>query len=540
MIRTTVTKMFEKEESLRGYLKAAADDASQIEGEIQEEWNLIARDIYAFYPLIIKYGDLQLALWIRNNVEEAEHVYNAAGEIFNMMKQSAYFKREELNFISTNELDPMSLIMPGNPRTRQPVAAESSESAASAKKKKGKKTAGSKADASSLLVVALKRLLPVGLNLFAGKEQELVQHCKDKFLSEVEEEEILEFCKNQITLPNKYDPSDALCWQHHLYSTLGSKQVVLAEDMKPEELELLVTRIVSMGKVLFGLHIIDHPSIAGGKGSEPKVVSIQRKRAVIACFRQTSLHSLPKHAAINLFLRTYTDLWLNDENAGQEVIIDHLTMTFEEAEMKKSESEEEAAPADQLSQLIHMFSQAAGSLVGELEEDALYMAYSDIMAKSCGGGDEGGEEEEEGEGPSLQEIEIENMRLAFNQGRLAERGVAEMVLNNITACKGIASDMVEKTLGLGIAILEGGNLDVQTQMLEILNDKKESGFFTSVSGLLAAASVLNLDAFERNTKAEGLGVGPDGPAGEKNMHDAEFTTSLLRFLQLTSECHNDD
>ena len=100
--------------------------------------------------------------------------------------------------------------------------------------------------------------------------------------------------------------------------------------------------------------------------------------------------------------------------------------------------------------------------------------------------------------------------------------------------------MVEKTLGLGIAILEGGNLDVQTQMLEILNDKKESGFFTSVSGLLAAASVLNLDAFERNTKAEGLGVGPDGPAGEKNMHDAEFSTSLLRFLQLTSEGHNND
>ncbi len=287
---------------------------------------------------------------------------------------------------------------------------------------------------------------------------------------------------------------------------------------------------------------IDHPSVAGGKGAQPKVVSIQRKRAVIACFRQTSLHSLPKHAAINLFLRTYTDLWLNDENSGQEVIIDHLTMTFEEAEMKKSEPEEESAPADQLTQLVHMFSQSAiMERSGDLPEDPLYMAYCDIMARSCGGGEEeGGEEEEEGEGPSLQEQEIEKMRLEFNQGRLAERGVAEMVLNNITAGKGNASDMIEKTLGLGIAILEGGNLDVQTQMLEILKEKKESGFFISVSGLLASASVLNLDAFERNTKAEGLGVGPDGPAGEKNMHDAEFTTTLLRFLQLTSEGHNND
>lgn len=150
----------------------------------------------------------------------------------------------------------MSLIMPGNPRTRQPVVQEAE--ASSAKKKKGKKAAAIKSDATSLLVVALKRLLPVGLNLFAGKEQELVQHCKDKFLSQTEEEEITEFCKNQLTLPNKYDPSDALCWQHHLYSTLGSKQCVSADQMKSEELELLVNRIVAMGKVLYGLHVVSN------------------------------------------------------------------------------------------------------------------------------------------------------------------------------------------------------------------------------------------------------------------------------------------
>ena len=149
----------------------------------------------------------------------------------------------------------MSLIMPGNPRTRQPVVQEADKSSSS-KKKKGKKAAATKTDATSLLVVALKRLLPVGLNLFAGKEQELVQHCKDKFLSQNEEEDITEFCKNQLTLPNKFDPSDALLWQHHLYSTLGNKQCVSADKMKTEELELLVNRIVAMGKVLYGLHVV--------------------------------------------------------------------------------------------------------------------------------------------------------------------------------------------------------------------------------------------------------------------------------------------
>ncbi len=80
--------MFHKEESCRAYLKAAADDASQVETEIQEEWGLIARDIYAFYPLLIKYVDLQRTHWIRHNVAEAEFLYNHVGEIFNILTTS--------------------------------------------------------------------------------------------------------------------------------------------------------------------------------------------------------------------------------------------------------------------------------------------------------------------------------------------------------------------------------------------------------------------------------------------------------------------
>ena len=91
-LRKKVEAMYAKEESLKGYLKAAADDASQIEGEIQEEWNLIARDIYAFYPLLIKYVDLQRSQWIRQNTAEAEDLYNHVGEIFNIMSVSAVSK----------------------------------------------------------------------------------------------------------------------------------------------------------------------------------------------------------------------------------------------------------------------------------------------------------------------------------------------------------------------------------------------------------------------------------------------------------------
>lgn len=56
---------------------------------------------------------------------------------------------------------------------------------------------------------------------------------------------------------------------------------------------------------------------------------------------------------------------------------------------------------------------------------------------------------------------MEKQKLLFHQARLANRGVAEMVLLHISACKGIPSEMVMKTLQLGIAILRGGNLDIQ-------------------------------------------------------------------------------
>lgn len=121
---------------------------------------------------------------------------------------------------------------------------------------------------------------------------------------------------------------------------------------------------------------------------------------------------------------------------------------------------------------------------------------------------------------------MEKQKLLFHQKRLSDRGVAEMVLLHISASKGAPSDMVMKTLELGIAILRGGNIDIQLVgsieifywnslfqfkfissaqgMLNHLKEKKDVGFFTSIAGLMNSCSVLDLDAFERNTKAEGI------------------------------------
>lgn len=109
------------------------------------------------------------------------------------------------------------------------------------------------------MVACLKRLLPVGLNLFAGREQELVQHCKDRFLKKIPEYEITDFAKTQLTLPDKIDPADEMSWQHYLYSQLGSKKsavVGVVDSNGKNLLDETVERIVAMSKVLYGLHMV--------------------------------------------------------------------------------------------------------------------------------------------------------------------------------------------------------------------------------------------------------------------------------------------
>ncbi|KAI4471407.1 ran binding protein 9-related [Holotrichia oblita] len=547
-VKRRTENMFHKEESLRGFIKSSTDDTSQIETQIQEDWHLLVRDIYSFYPLLIKYVDLQRNHWLRHNIAEAEDLYNNVADIFNIWSKSQYFLREEQNFISANEIDNMVLIMPtATRRTVVPEGTQPTGSGGKPKKKKkhrDKKRDKDKEIQASLMVACLKRLLPVGLNLFAGREQELVQHCKDRFLKKMPEYEIIDFAKIQLTLPDKIDPADEMSWQHYLYSQLGSKKTTTVNTTDPNaknQLEETVERIVAMSKVLYGLHMAAKPK--SNRDGWKRILGAARKRAALACLRCQPLYKLSRHRAINIFIRSYYDLWLQDENVGQEILIEDLTQSFEDSEKKKVDVVVEEGKTDPLTQLVTTFCRGAMTeRSGALQEDPLYMSYAEIIARSCGEEEEEGDEEEGGEGEeggaSIHEQEMEKQKLLFSQARLASRGVAEMVLLHISACKGVPSEMVMKTLQLGISILRGGNSDIQMGMLNHLKEKKDVGFFTSIAGLMNSCSVLDLDAFERNTKAEGLGVGSEGAAGEKNMHDAEFTCALFRFIQLTCEGHN--
>ena len=688
--------IYHREEVMRGYLKSAAEDTTAIEEKIQEEFHVLVRDIYAFYPLLIKYVDYKKSVWLKqrttmrqkasanrkpgdNNtdttdlfhqMEEEQNqpeqlLFHQVATVFDIWSNSQYFRREEQNFISQHEIDNMALIMQASNRPGRTFFQKSDPTQSStAGRKKNKRRQGEKRDrdreiASSLLVVALKRLLPIGMNLFEGRERELVQHVKERFLKKETQGRIEEIVRLQLTQPYQVDPSDEFCWQHYLYSKLGAQPASPASSSKEPQLDLadhesqennqitafrsrtalesmnvdsynphqhfvvdsrIVSRIVDMARVFYGLHIIDHPNLQQQTGRR-SCVSTQRRRVVIACFRMTSLHSLPRHRAINIFLRSYCNTWLLDENFGQEKLIEDLTQTFEQAEMKAHADESVIPKSDPLSQLIMTLSRQATTEHGSTSAgmmvmldgldsngvDRLYLQFADIFRMSCGGDEDDDDEDQEdtdgshgtlydasiderghggldgGSGDdsgygddesnsksdqsaassSIHEQEVEKQKLLFQQSRLSDRGVAEMILLYISAFSryqlssgsgGSAAGSsgagggghnlsqhtptILSTLKLGISILRGGNVEVQRRMLKHLKDKKDVGFFTSIQSLMNSCSVLDLDAFERNQKAEALGVRSEGPASEKNMYDAEFTCKLFRFFQLLCEGHN--
>ncbi|XP_052827801.1 ryanodine receptor isoform X7 [Octopus bimaculoides] len=518
--------------------RRVSSDNSDLEGELQQYYGVLVRDLYAFYPLLIKYVDLHRSSWLKNPIVAAEELFNCVAYIFTLWSKSLLFKREEQNFVSQNEIDNMALIMPSQAKGLSVVKVEDDQTRQTSGRKKDKKRLEAH---NSLNVACLKRLFPIGLSFFSGREQELLQYTKEKLIRKEPEGDIETFLKALLeTVEGEVEPEQ---WQKLLFRKIGDSKLSSNIELNSEK---SIERIVSMARVMFGLHMVEHPSL-GLKGAWRKVISSQRKRAVMACFRMVPLYGLPRHRAMNLFLKAYRLTWLATEEVSKNVLIEDLTIAKEEEEeVEKKEVEEDKKP-DPLNQLIIALCRGATKEQSDgLEADELYIAYADIMSKSCHGEDEDDDDDGGDDATTslqikldrLKEQEMEKQQLLSEQSRLSERGAAEMILLYISATKGVYSPIVDHTIELGISLLRGGNIDVQKRMLKHLKDKKDVGFFTSVAGLMQQCSVLDLDAFERCNKAEGLGMSTDTGPGEKNLHDAEFTCKLFRFLQLLCEGHN--
>uniref|UniRef100_A0AAX7UUJ1 Ryanodine receptor 2 n=1 Tax=Astatotilapia calliptera TaxID=8154 RepID=A0AAX7UUJ1_ASTCA len=491
-------------------------EMSETELLIMDQFTILVRDLYAFYPLLIRFVDYNRARWLKESNPEAEELFRMVAEVFIFWAKSHNFKREEQNFVVQNEINNMSFLITD-------TKCKMSKGIVSDQERKKMKRKGDRYSMqTSLIVATLKRLLPVGLNICAPGEQELIALAKNRFTQKDTEDEVREVIRNNLHLQGKVRKESAIRWQMALYRDLPNHY---EDTTDPEK---TVERILDIGHVLFHLEQVEHPQ-RSKKAVWHKLLSKQRKRAVVACFRMAPLYNLPRHRAVNLFLQGYEKSWIEtEEHYFEDKLIEDLAKPGEQ-EPSEEEEGQKHKHIDPLHQLIQLFSRTALTekwcvILHTTFFSSFIFRWSAMICITF----------------LTKEKEMEKQKLLYQQARLHDRGAAEMVLQTISASKGEMGPMVASTLKLGIAILNGGNSTVQQKMLDYLKDKKDVGFFQSLAGLMQSCSVLDLNAFERQNKAEGLGMVTEEGSGEKVMQDDEFTCDLFRFLQLLCEGHNSD
>ncbi|KAM8858469.1 ryanodine receptor 2 isoform 4-T8 [Spinachia spinachia] len=503
-------------------MKSEGCDTSEAELQIQEKFTVLVQDLYAFYPLLIPFVDSNRASWLKDGNPDAEQLFGMVAQVFTFWAKSHNFKWEEQNFVVQNEINNLAFLVNGDRRSKFDH-----------EQRRTKRKGDRYSTHTSLVVACVKRLLPVGLSVCFPSEHSLITLAKDGFAQKNSRDEVREHVFDRlITLQNQ--GSDGLR-QDIVHAERLSQLTAVPDSQKT------VNSILETAQVLHYLDQVEHPQ-RSQKPAWHKVLSKQRKRAVVACLRMAPLYNLPRHTAVNLFLQGYNKSWISaeehnfEEKLAEDLATGGVTELCGGDRGDKEKVGERAKPIDPLLQLITHFSRSAQVERSKLENDSLYKSYAAIMAKSCHRDDN---DDKEHEVESFEEKEMEKQKLLYQQARLHHRGASEMVLQTISASKGAIDSMIAPTLKLGIAVLNGGNVAVQQRMLDYLREKQDVGFFQSMAGLMRSCSVLDLNAFERQNKAEGLGMAMD-ESSEKVMPDKDITCDLFRYLQLLCEGHNSD
>uniref|UniRef100_A0A3Q3WQW7 Uncharacterized protein n=2 Tax=Mola mola TaxID=94237 RepID=A0A3Q3WQW7_MOLML len=491
-LRKKTVKVVAEEELLKADSKGDNQEAELL---ILDEFAVLCRDLYAFYPMLIRYVDKNRSRWLKEPDADSTELFRMVAEIFILWCKSHNFKREEQNFVVHNEINNLGFLT-GEAKTK--LSKVNVLSGGDQERKHKRRRGDYYSIPTSLIVAALKKMLPIGLNMCTPGDQELISMAKIRYSLKDTDDEVKEHLRQNLHLQDKSD-DPAVQWQLNLYKDVVVK---IEEPANPEH---TVNRVQSISAAVFHLEQVEQP-LRNKKCVWQKLLSKQRKRAVVACFRMAPLYNLPRHRAINFFIPAYQRLWIEAvEYSFEEKLVQDLAKTPMKIVEEEEEEEAEIQP-DPLHQLILHFSHNALTERSHLEEDPLYIAYADMMAK-------------------VTEKEMEKQKILYQQARLHARGAAEMVLQMISASKG-NNDLLSSLLS--------------QKMLDYLKEKRDTGFFKSLSGLMQSCSVLDLNAFERQNKAEGLGMVTEEGSSSKVLQNDEFTKDLFRFLQLLCEGHNRD
>ncbi|KAK7901892.1 hypothetical protein WMY93_018661 [Mugilogobius chulae] len=498
--------LFEEEK-----IKSKDNGVSEDQLQIQEKFSVLVQDLYAFYPILIPYVDFHRASWLTEMNPDAEQLFSMVAEVFIFWAKSHNFKWEEQNYVVQNEINNLGFLVQNMTKFDH-------------ENRRAKRKGDRYCTQTSLIVASVKRLLPVGLNVCCLHDHDLINLAKNNFSLKSTKDDILKHIFQCLSSQKRKFPDQPLSTE-------------CPNSQGTSDLQENANRIVRVAQVLYHLDQVENPQRTK-KSPWIKVLSKQRKRAVVACLRMTPLYNLPRHKVANLFLRGYNKTWvLTEHNSSEEKLVEDLAsaaLVLETGgDRKENYTEERVITADPLQQLIALFSQSALTD----RDDSLCKYYFAIMAQSCFTA-----QEDDGEQSvqSFEEKEMEKQKLLYQQAQLHHRGASEMVLQTISGSKGQVGSLIGLTLKLGIALLNGGNAVVQQRMLEYLKTKQDVDFFQSMAQLMRTCSVLDLNAFERQNKAEGLGMVMDERTVGIAIPDNALTCDLFRFLQLLCEGHNSD
>lgn len=251
---------------------------------------------------------------------------------------------------------------------------------------------------TSLICVAPKRLLPVGLNVCVSGEHKIVQEAKVRLLRKESEAEVM----------------------YHIKEELEYMELEDEYEFSGDELDNRAEIIFRLARIHCHLYKIEHPEDPKRAVWE-KLMSKSRKKAVVSCFRMTPLYNMPPHKVINVLIKAYNNLWLQSEERDfASELISALTrprnLQVCEAPVAVDDNETKIL-TDPLYQIIQVFKKHAVRTAANesIQTDQLYLHYAELMARSCG--DACDDEDDEDEHTSFEEKETEKQHLLYCQER---------------------------------------------------------------------------------------------------------------------------
>ncbi|GAB0190548.1 ryanodine receptor 3 [Grus japonensis] len=106
-LKKKAIKIVMEEEQLRADSKSDTQEAELL---ILDEFAVLCRDLYAFYPMLIRYVDNNRANWLKKPDADSDELFRMVAEVFILWCKSHNFKREEQNFVIQNEINNLAFL----------------------------------------------------------------------------------------------------------------------------------------------------------------------------------------------------------------------------------------------------------------------------------------------------------------------------------------------------------------------------------------------------------------------------------------------